>query len=126
MSQQIKGLTYFGHNRHRNSKKTLSRMLKRRTPEGPSEYPSIIKPIDKNQLTQTDVFNFIGQGLELCPYGRNYTINRETQEVYGTCAITDLACPRHRADPIDKQGCWHYNVLWGKRDLVQKADSESS
>lgn len=122
-------LTYCEHPRHRNSKKTLSRMLKRlpfRKQQGYQPTEEIVQPVDDSKLRQTDVFSFIEQGKELCPYGRNYTIIRETQKVYGTCALTDLPCPRHEVDPIDQQGCGHYNTIWGKRDLEQVATSPSS
>lgn len=92
------------------------------------------------KLNQDDIHLLTTYKLELCPYMRNITIDREKLLVYGRCALPEdyvpgqdittcksggSSCPRNRVDPIGEQGCWHYNLLWGKRDYVPKTTNSS-
>jgi len=123
------------HNHERHSKRNFKRI---NTRDQPKELEQTVQTSDPSKLPpfgQEDIIILNNQGLEICPYMRNITIDRERLLVYGNCALPtnyipgqDLNtckpggsyCPRHRVDPEGQQGCWHYNLIWGKRDLKQR------
>jgi hypothetical protein len=138
MNGLIRAIGKQGHPRNRDSKRNFEKRDKAK-PLETVEIPTHVNHSRLPKYTQSDGAKFQLLGLEICPYMRNITIDRVRSLVYGSCALPadyvpgqDIAacktegsyCPRHRVDPEGHPGCWHYNLIWGKRDL--KPETESS
>ncbi|MEI7718339.1 MAG: hypothetical protein WCI72_00605 [archaeon] len=76
-------------------------------PKAPKEHTS-------SPVTQEDHLYFAEKNLELCPYLRNPTIDRENKQAYGSCALTEFfgPCARNKIDTRGKPECYRYNQLW--------------